>query len=78
MSVEVPLHPAETFARRLLLAVLGEMARFKQRDLAAMMGVSEARMSQIMSGRLNLSPTMMQRLLTAAEALEQREVDDER
>ena len=72
---QVPLYPAETFARRLVLAVLRELAPHKQSTLAVRLGVSQPRVSQIMSARHTLSVAMLERLLIAAEALTRAEGD---
>jgi len=45
-----------------------------QRDLAAMMGCSVVHMNRLAQGHVTATPTMLGRILAAAEWLEQREV----
>ena len=71
----VSLRPAHTFSLRMLRAVQSELAPFKQRDLAAEMGVSPARISQIMGGReSNLTIGTIEHLLMAVDRLAAKEL----
>jgi hypothetical protein len=66
----------QTWSLRLSMAVQAHLAGLKQRDLAAEMGVSEARISQIMRAPSNWTIGTVERLLMSAAALS--EARDER
>lgn len=73
MSKAIPLYPSNTFAQRAREIVLRELAPFKQCDIAKAMGVSEARVSHIMTGHKGLTLTSLQQLLVAVDVLLEKE-----
>lgn len=68
----VELYPAYTFSLRMFTALRKELAPFKQREIAEVMGVTEARVSTILSGGQNITVETITRLLMAAEKLNKR------
>lgn len=65
----VALFPAASISLRLFSAVRAELAPFKQRQIADVLGVTEGRVSQMMGGGQNWTLDTITRLLMAAEKL---------
>lgn len=66
---DIALAPASSFSLRAFVAVRAELAPFTQRQVAAVMGVTEGRVSQLMAGGQNWTLDTVTRLLMAAERL---------
>lgn len=65
----IDLAPAHTFTLRLFVALRAACEQHKQRELATVMGVSEARVCQMLQGGQNLTIETVARLLAAVERL---------
>lgn len=70
--VAVEIYPALSFSLRMFVAVRRECEQHKQREIAEELGVTEARVSQMLSGGRNLTLDTVTRLLLACETLNAR------
>lgn len=68
----VNLYPASSISLRIFSAVRAELAPFKQRDVADVLGITESRVSQLLAGGQNWTLDTVTRLLMAAEKLNKR------